>query len=76
MKTKEEAMELTAEKWDNVIDDRGAVCVVIGQEKNIESERKKLKRYMKKIGYNRSYGVKRKQDVVRQIRRCSIRQIK
>ena len=62
MKTKEEAMELTAEKWDNVVDDRGAVCVVIGPDKDIDAEFRKLKKHMKSIDYRGSYGVKKKQE--------------
>lgn len=60
--TTQEAIKLVAEEWDNVIDDRGAVCVVIGPDKDIDAEFRRLKKHMKGIDYHGSYGVKRKQE--------------
>lgn len=59
--TTAEAVKRAAEEWDDVIDDGGSVCVVIGPDAEISPVHKKLKRFLKDIGYGGSFGVKKRQ---------------
>lgn len=55
----EEAVKLVAEKWKRVISDKGAVLVLVESGVDLSSEQRKLGRFLKGIGYNGSYGVRK-----------------
>lgn len=55
----EEAVKHAAAKWEKVISDKGAVLVLVGSGVDLGAEQRKLGRFLKGIGYNGSYGVRR-----------------
>ncbi len=55
----EEAVKLVAEKWKRVISDKGAVLVLVESGVDLSSEQRKLGKFLKSIGYNGSYGVRK-----------------
>ena len=57
--TPEKAAVALLEKWDNVIVEHGSVCVMIKPEDDIDATFKKMKKILKEIGYNGSYGTRK-----------------
>ena len=55
----EEAVKHAAAKWDQVISDKGSVLVLVGSGVDLGVEQRKLGRFLKEIGYNGSYGVRK-----------------
>lgn len=58
----EEVVKHAAAKWDRVISDKGSVLVLVGSGVDLGVEQRKLGRFLKGIGYNGSYGVRRIYD--------------
>lgn len=57
--TPEKAAAALLEKWNDVVVEHGSVCVLIKPENDIDTTFKKMKKILKAIGYNGSYGTRK-----------------
>lgn len=57
--TPEKAAAVLMTKWNDVIVEHGSACVLIKPEDDIDTTFKKMKKILKGVGYNGSYGTRK-----------------